>query len=74
MEDIYFVDNLVLVNSHLISKRETFLGIKTNKQKETRLKINKNRTNFLRVYGFLQLNFVSMTKRCTHLSEHNHSI
>lgn len=34
MEDIYFVDN-VLVNSHLISKRETFLGIKTNKQKET---------------------------------------
>lgn len=35
MEDIYFVDNFVLVNSHLISKRETFLGIKTNKQKET---------------------------------------
>lgn len=37
MEDIYFVDNLVLVNSHLISKRETFLGIllkKQNKQKK----------------------------------------
>lgn len=32
MEDIYFVDNLVLVNSHLISKRETFLGIKKNKK------------------------------------------
>lgn len=36
MEDIYFVDNLVLVNSHLISKRETFLGIKKQTNKKTK--------------------------------------
>lgn len=40
MEDIYFVDILVLVNSHLISKRETFLGILLKKQTNKKTKGN----------------------------------